>query len=99
MPRNVLPGPRERSRSLSLGGDISSNEGGISRAVAAAGRRRSTAGRPRGRQPGSGHGDRDLVNVAAPVEGCIRETGDEVIIDSTAALLSTDRFAFERVRR
>jgi hypothetical protein len=63
---------------------ISSNEGAsagqsLPRAVAAA----ELAGRRR-RQPGRVHVDRDPVNAGARVEGCIRETDDDMlIIDST----------------
>ncbi len=65
------------------------------RAVAAA----QLAGRRR-RQAGRVQSDRDPVNTAAPVEGCIRETGDKVqITDPTPEPLSTLRLAFERVRR
>jgi hypothetical protein len=63
---------------------ISSNEGAISRPVAAAGRRCSTAGRPWSAAAGSVHVDRDPVHPGARVEGGIRETDDDVlIIDST----------------
>jgi hypothetical protein len=67
----------------------------LPRAVAAA----QLAGGRR-RQPGQVHGDRDPVNPGARIEGCIRATDDEVlIIDSTPELVSTGRFASERVRR